>query len=186
MGSYITTNLYDPQALTFDDMRRAKMKYVHPFPEETISGFLNYNLSKDLAEGVSYNEYRDLILSKEPKSAILIMDYMGLELFAKDSFVETNLMLEQNFYRMRWNKFNSIFKNRFNTYITVIKDMGLLDYWKRNIDLYEYGLFKRIKTVDEMKVLRVLTLNFFKYAFIELLFGLSNAILVFAFEVFIK
>lgn len=180
LGSLITTNIYEQQIKTLEDMRKFNMKYVYAFYPNSLSVIENLNESSDLASRVTEQHFKDILGSTSLKTGV-VLENIGSEIHYKNyEFIDH--VLETNFLRIHLYNQHLMFKRRFDDYLDIVRDSGLFDYWNRNYDLYKHGFLKMITSPANKKMLRILNLNFFKYPFLGFIFSNFVSIFVFVME----
>lgn len=162
LGSIITTNLYNPQIKTLDDMRKTNMKY---------------NSDQNFSALDSKNEITDLNSSELYffDTALLIHDSYTDFPNTQYYFYISDIISRYSLLRIEW--FNSgsvIYRERFNFYINIAQDSGLYNYWKRSYDMIHSNIAIPGMKLRQIyyKNLRILDLNYFKYAFSSLILAL--------------
>lgn len=179
LGTFITINLYEPQIKSLKDMRIARMKFVHPYRNENIEGMDNFNISSDLAEFVSEDEFEEILNSNQSSFGVLLENF-GYDLVYKN-YIIMDFIMDYNFMSL-YLGYNPLYNSRINDYITIVKDTGLFDYWNKNYDLYKNGFVKLTSKPLNYKFLRVLDLHFFNYPFKGLIWSLVASTFVFFVE----
>lgn len=184
LGSLITTNLYDPQIRTLDDMRKANMKYVYQMPKSEIEMLSFYNETSDLSIYLNSAERKKYLKSLQSFTAGVI-SYTVMMDFPKiyEHYVLSDFVLEYYYLKAEFNTYSRIYTLKFNEYLGLIHASGLYLYWKRNYDLYDESFFSFFFVPRNLKKLRVLDLNFFVYPFAWILGGLLVASYVFFAEI---
>lgn len=184
LGSFITTNLYEKQIVSLEDMRKVNMKLVHSYDPKVIGTYMGYNEIKDFAVHLTNKEYIQTALNLNSTTGFLMpSNLFEFDIF-KNKYKVSDFVLEQTFVRLEWNFANFIFKERFDKFITLSKDTGLYNYWSKKYDLYKIGKSKIIVKSESYSLLRVLDLNFITYPIFVLMSGLIISGIVFVFEVF--
>lgn len=182
LGSFVTTFLYEKPALTLENIVQSGLKIAiseedfnmelnvdQKFPK---SIFVRKSRADVLAAGDQFNiSFGYAIYEERWKYYFLPM----MRFFQGKQFLETNIALEIYYFQIYF-RHDSIYKDVFNKFIHTIRDTGLYSYWTRMsfydiLNLQEPELTIRNLTKPSSS-LRVLTLEFFLFAFLLLKIGM--------------
>lgn len=180
LGSYITTNLYEKQVKTLNDMREAGMKYIYE-KHYGLEGLINFNESSDLAKIVTYEEFKTIKDSQDPRFALVINSNPYVSRLFTD-YILSDFIFEENFLMFDWKQSSGLYKAAFDRYIHLVKDTGLYNYWQLNYDLYRENILFIVLKNQDPNILRILDLNFFFYPFLGMIAGMFISCVFFGFE----
>lgn len=184
LGSLLTTNLYEPQVRTLDDMRRIGMKYVHKQTDYYMENYMSgYKETRDLAVSVPAEEYLEFTKIHNSSAAIMLMSSLFEFPDIYQYYIKSDHILEYLFHRVEFIYSSNFWTARYDTHIRNVVDSGLYDYWLRNYDIYKAGFYRMLEPQEPEQFLRILDINFFKYPFLVLFIGLTAGGLVFLFEI---
>lgn len=189
LGSFVTTTLYDKQAITFDDMRMMNIKFASyrdlSYAEKERFKEIPENLFVELSAQDHYllhfipNEYAVAVYSHFWK--YVMVPFMTF--YKNTFFVLSDHVLETSVYRILLQP-NCPFKETLNRFIDLIKDVGLYKHWCDSffIDGLKdkfHGHHHYVKR-DSIQVLQI---DFFTYPMLILIVGLTLAGSAFLFEI---
>lgn len=188
LGSFVTTTLYDKQAMTFDDMRMQNIKFAHF--KHSFNSIENFkDIPKDLFEVVSKEKYLTFLYTPN-EYAVGIESHMWsyvvvpmMEFHQNTFYVRSDHVLETSLYRIQRSHI-SPYKETLDRFIDLVKDVGLFQHWcdtfyiealKSKSGYYQYH-------VTETSI-QVLQMDFFTYPFCIWAVGLISAFIRFGFEI---
>lgn len=181
LGSFLTTTLFDKQARSVKDLRMLNIK----IRAVTINGGSAFDYE-------NVEVIRDLIVDRgeQKEDAILVPTHkwyyvvapLESKLNRDQQYVQSDFILERSFFQVQ-HVFDSIYKERINRFIGLVKDCGLYRHWCEQA-AWEYLVSKvnpHYPRVEE-NYIQVLQLEFFIYPLLIWLTGIMFSCISFLFE----
>lgn len=156
--------------------------------------YLNNTFGFEDIKGIIFREqngklFENIISLNRSLAYVVSSPFWELSNISNCFYILKDFNLESSYLRHVFPLF-SIYKQRFNRYVEVVKETGLYNFWKSNYK-FEMSAFEKRNFLLLIKVesnsesnLRVLNLNYFKYPLIFWFIGCFSGIFVFLLEIF--
>lgn len=209
LGSFLTTHIYEKHLETVDDLHEygtpmvMYQSYFNRFVDKDnqVSGNF-FNSEKKLAKlkdqiEITQNETLFFSLIMKERYAF-IMDsfryentyYPLMRFYNNYKFEKTDILLADSFHVFQDDPY-SPYKTAFRRFVSLISDVGLLQYWQQDRSFIDRLQFNSVKLGDrnnfwdfhkDTEPVVVLTLDYFLYIYLLWVLGVVMSILAFCCE----